>query len=406
MTPNPPAPFPLPLRALVACVGDGDARFAGALAAAVDTTPSLPHVAAVHGLTSLLYQRLRSTGLQDRLPSEQWEALKTSHVRRARGQQALLEMAADAVRLLQEAGVPCLPIKGLAQLVASGDDYLPRDMADVDLLLPADRIVSASRLLMASGWGEARLPWTLTPWTYGLPPLARGKNPLELHWRLWPVGPLLPYDLPSCAALAADAVPMPWAGVELPVPGVPAQIITVAAAMTVDALAVPLRHWADLYHLRRRLTNEGEERLWEMAAAARMTDYLRILLGLVAELWPEVGPGAPPGAQSDTVRRIAWRRLVHMPCETRRASSLLLLWRRLHGAGAQLDPAWRDKLPPELRAGVAAELAGEVLTQAGTSFVAGSKLLRRTGLWLASPAERQALREELALAEVLWGLAG
>lgn len=238
------------------------------------------------------------------------------------------------------------------------------------------------------------------------PPLARGKNPLELHWRLWPVGPLLPYDLPSCAALAADAVPMPWAGVELPVPGVPAQIITVAAAMTVDALAVPLRHWADLYHLRRRLTNEGEERLWEMAAAARMTDYLRILLGLVAELWPEVGPGAPPGAQSDTVRRIAWRRLVHMPCETRRASSLLLLWRRLHGAGAQLDPAWRDKLPPELRAGVAAELAGEVLTQAGTSFVAGSKLLRRTGLWLASPAERQALREELALAEVLWGLAG
>ena len=402
-SPLPPA-FAPALRALMACVGGDDAACAESLRQALAAGADLPRVALTHGLAPLLYRRVRQAGLEGLLPPAQWETLKTAHLRRARGQQALLEMAAEAVALLTRAAIPCLPIKGLALLATLGDEQLPREMADIDLLIPAAKIVPAARLLQDSGWAEAGLPWTLTPWTYGLPPLARADMTVELHWRLWPIGPLLPFDLPDFPALSAHARPTPWAGTELSVPDVPAQLLTVVAAMTVDALAVGLRYWADLYSLRQRLTGEEERRLWEMAAAAGMAGYLRVVLGLLEELWPSGRGTTPPGEATDTIRKIAWRRLTETPRAVRRASSLLLFWRRFHGAGKQLDPAWQEKLPPELRARARAEALRGAIAGVATAFVAGGKLLRRGVLWLADPQERLALREEIALAEALQSL--
>lgn len=407
-------PFSPALQALLACVGADDASCASALQAAAQAGADLTHEALMHGLVPRLYQRVRQAQLEGALPPAQWEALRTAYLRRARRQAALVEMAAEVRGLLQEAGILSLPLKGLALAGLRRQDQLPRDMVDVDLWVPAEAIVRAAALLQASGYRQEQTHWTPTPWEYHLPHLLKGPLSLELHWRMWPRGPLLPFDLPDGRALSDHGVTGRLSGADVTVPDAASQLLIGAAGLAVDGLAVQLRHWADLYWLWEQLTEEDERRLAEMAAAARMTRYLRVVRTLLAELWPaaltpptgpELVEGQPPlpkgEGEFEVIRRIAWRRLVCMPRAARRVSTMLLFWRRLHGAGDQMDGDWRRKLPPELQGAAVAQL----WAQTGGAFVAGGKLLRRSVLWLADSRERLALREELALAEALWGLA-
>lgn len=392
---------------LVACLDDTDERLRAALERCVAAGADLPFVAAVHGLPPLLYRRLRDSGLDRMLPAGQWEALRRRYLRGAQRQEAMLAMAGEVAGLLADAQVPCVALKGLAAAATAGSTLLPREMVDLDLLVPPDEIVRATELLVAHGYAQARYPWAPTPWEYHLPRLEKRGLPLEMHWRLWPRGPLQPFSLPGAGTLLAEGVPGHTSGVPLVVPALPWQIIVTVGGMAVDGLAVFLRQWADLKRLWQQLTPEEEGRLWAVAEQCRMRRYLQMMLGLARELWPGMRrPAAAEGPDQalECLRPVAWRRLAGAP--VRRASFWMLLTvRRMQGAGLLREPEWREHLPPQVRPKAVQRASGGAVAQTGGALVAAGRLLSRTGRWLVDRRERQALAEELLVSRVLAELA-
>lgn len=393
---------------LVACFDTTDERLRPALQRCVAAGADLPFVAAVHGLPPLLYRRLRETGLDGMLPAGQWEALQRRYLRGVQRQEAMLAMAAEAAGLLAGAQVPCVALKGLAAAATAMNAPLPREMVDLDLLVPPGEIVRATEVLLAHGYERARYPWAPTPWEYHLPRLEKRGLPLEMHWRLWPRGPLQPFDLPGAATLLAESVPGEAGGVPVLAPALPWQIIVTAAGMAVDGLAAYLRQWVDLKRLWEQLAPEQEQRLWDVAERCRMRGYLQVMLKLAAELWPDMRKSAVALDEAsealERLRPVAWRRLAAAP--VRRASFWMLLTvRRLQGAGLLREAEWTEHLPPEVRSRSVQRASRGAVAQTGGVLVATGRLLGRTGAWVVDRRERQALAEELLVSRVLAELA-
>lgn len=393
---------------LVACLDESDERLQAALRRCVAAGADLPFVAAVHGLPPLLYRRLRDSGLNHLLPAGQWEALRRRYLRGAQRQEAMLAMAGEVAELLADAQVPCVALKGLAAAVSTEHSLLPREMVDLDLLVPPDDIVRATEVLLAHGYERARCPWAPTPWEYHLPRLEKRGLPLEMHWRLWPPGPLQPFSLPGAATLLAESVPGETGGATVLAPALPWQIIVTVAGMAVDGLGVYLRQWADLRRLWDQLTPEQEARLWDVAERCHMRGYMQVMLKLAAELWPDMREAGAPldevGEALERLRPVAWRRLAAAP--VRRASFWMLLTvRRMQGAGLLRETGWAGHLPPEVRSRAAHRATRGAIAQTGGVLVATARLLSRAGAWLVDRRERQALAEELLVSRVLAELA-
>lgn len=111
-----------------------------------------------------------------------------------------------ALRILQEAGIPFLVLKGLALAHRLFPDPLERIGDDVDVLLPAAEIERAALQLTAAGWRFAGAPppaWGRTA-RVSLPPLAApdGSTSIDLHREAdeWPFARALPAE--RCFALA------------------------------------------------------------------------------------------------------------------------------------------------------------------------------------------------------------
>lgn len=92
----------------------------------------------------------------------------------------LMEATAGAVRILAEAGIETLALKGMALAALHYRDPGARPMADADLAVPADSADEALRVLAAHGWrGGDR---GRSPAQHALPLKdARGRR-LDLHW--------------------------------------------------------------------------------------------------------------------------------------------------------------------------------------------------------------------------------
>jgi len=174
--------------------------------------PSLRRRAIIHGVLPLVHTRLAATapGL---VPAETLNELRSiceSHDRR------VLRLTADllkVVRLLEDGGVPVIPLKGPALAELAFGDLASRCFADLDLLISPRDIARAREILLGAGIlfdarEKAPLPADRLLAMKMKRHLAYRLSPqsthIELHWQLG--GYCYPRALPVAAFFARSEV--------------------------------------------------------------------------------------------------------------------------------------------------------------------------------------------------------
>jgi hypothetical protein len=101
--------------------------------------------------------------------------------------QVLLHGAAEAVRVLEAAGIPTLVLKGAALAILHYRDAGARPMEDVDVLVPRDRARDAMRVLRAAGFSPAfPAPEAKIGVRHAETFVSPGDHAVDLHWwALW-----------------------------------------------------------------------------------------------------------------------------------------------------------------------------------------------------------------------------
>jgi hypothetical protein len=74
--------------------------------------PKLLHEAERHGLASLLYRRIGSTGAQATVPAQDWGRLRTLYLKSLARNMRIFHEVENVLRLLTDAGIPVIALKG------------------------------------------------------------------------------------------------------------------------------------------------------------------------------------------------------------------------------------------------------------------------------------------------------
>jgi hypothetical protein len=145
-------------------------------------------LAQLHHVLPALARPLEASGILRYAPASLGNLLKLqSKANRVRNM-ALLSQGSAVLRMLTDAEVPVLPLKGLAyQLVdLYGDDPGRRLLADIDVLVPRQAASQAQAVLMANGYQHSAA--TANPHTdHHLTPLeliSRSGAPIEIHFHV------------------------------------------------------------------------------------------------------------------------------------------------------------------------------------------------------------------------------
>ncbi|MDA1315103.1 MAG: nucleotidyltransferase family protein [Acidobacteria bacterium] len=108
------------------------------------------------GVFAAVYSNLRQAGYRPRNENEldrRWQASGARNLFLKREQERVLTG-------LRDAGVACLPVRGVALTEALYPDVFWREIADIDLLIAPEDVSRAYRVLKAMGLGDAEKPWT------------------------------------------------------------------------------------------------------------------------------------------------------------------------------------------------------------------------------------------------------
>jgi hypothetical protein len=117
-----------------------------------------------HRLGPLLYSHLESRGAE--LPGAAGDALRRAYLANAAGAMVRLAARDRILTGLAERGIPVMPLKGAALLELVYPDPAVREMSDLDILVPRERMDEANGLLTELGYGRKR-------------PVAREQDTLE-----------------------------------------------------------------------------------------------------------------------------------------------------------------------------------------------------------------------------------
>lgn len=115
--------------------------------------PLILERACSHQVYPLLYRNLRDLGFPG-VPEPVQAELKGLFMANALRNQLLAEELARLLRLLGEAGIRVVPLKGVALAQSLYGDPAARVCADIDILVPADEVVQARRLILANGYSS------------------------------------------------------------------------------------------------------------------------------------------------------------------------------------------------------------------------------------------------------------
>jgi hypothetical protein len=139
-----------------------------------------------HGSTRLLPLVYRNLG-GDTFDPEVAGRLKGLYRRSWSHNQLIFKRAAEAIAVLEGAGIETLITKGASLAVLSYGDVGVRPMDDVDVLVPIDRTAAAIEALVAAGWSPDHhdpLTWTQVHHSLGFAGADAGN--VDLHWfSLW-----------------------------------------------------------------------------------------------------------------------------------------------------------------------------------------------------------------------------
>jgi hypothetical protein len=229
-----------------------------------------------HGSTRLLPLVYRNLGAEA-FDAEVAGRLKGLYRRSWSHNQLIFKRAAEAIAVLEGAGIETLVTKGASLALLSYGDVGARPMDDVDVLVPIERAMDAIELLSAAGWEpdhEDPPTWTRVHHSLGFTGPSSGE--VDLHWfSLWQPA--------SDAELWRASVPLELAGAATRAPCPADQLLLacvhgtpwsplppfrwIADAITVISSAAERLEWD-------RFVSEAERRQVTVAAAAAL-GYLR-----------------------------------------------------------------------------------------------------------------------------------
>jgi putative nucleotidyltransferase-like protein len=139
-----------------------------------------------HGSTRLLPLVYRNLG-PDSFDAEVAGRLKGLYRRSWSHNQLIFKRAAEAISLLEAAGISTLVTKGASLAILSYGDVGVRPMDDVDFLVPVDHTEDAIEVLSTAGWSpdhDDPLAWTQVHHSLGF--AGRDSGNVDLHWfSLW-----------------------------------------------------------------------------------------------------------------------------------------------------------------------------------------------------------------------------
>ncbi len=202
----------------------------------------LPHVA-----------RLRGAAAPPAAVLEEWRALYRLQV----ALQARREVqAAQILRALRQAGICCLPLKGLWLAACVYPEPGQRPMSDIDLLVQPERFEAAAAVLLSLGYA-ARGPLARTDFNRDVGFVhPDGVAPVELHWqmgsRTQELGPL-----PELRPLWQSAVAGRLGGEVCAWPAAEEHLALMAYHVVHHRFTLPLRAYLDLALLLRYFATEG-----------------------------------------------------------------------------------------------------------------------------------------------------
>lgn len=161
-------------------------------------------------LGPVLYRSLVTKDLLDGVPKDISRSLKRRFVLNTVLNERTKTDIAEAVAVLNRAGIEPLLLKGGLHLFeAATVDLGTRMMADIDVLVPEDRLMDAVEALRAVGYREDEED---EAWTYHYRPMSRpgSTRPIELHRYVGEQTELLPVE-----EVWNEAVPVPAEGLQM-----------------------------------------------------------------------------------------------------------------------------------------------------------------------------------------------
>src|SRR3989441_9965406 len=107
--------------------------------------------AGAHEVTPLVYRNLATlefSGVPDPVRARLTDAFRINAIRSMLFAQELARL----LRLLNQAGVPSIPLKGVTLAESLYGDYALRVSSDMDILVPPGEVVRARRLILGHGY--------------------------------------------------------------------------------------------------------------------------------------------------------------------------------------------------------------------------------------------------------------
>jgi hypothetical protein len=314
-----------------------------------------------HTIAPLLYDVWRQSGALDRVPLPVRERLARAYADNSRRNAGIRADLQAAHRILEEAGVPHIVLKGWPLVERLYADPAHRFMSDQDFLVPAKQAVAGHRALRAAGyrplpakdeWIEKHLPslWRNDGYCWdGYLYDPDYPRPVELHVRLWERG---------------------WRGLSVRDLDPESLWASARASQVIGLRMLVLSDEATLAHLAMHFAGHMVER------EARLNQLLD--LGRFVE---------QTGAGLDWDRCLAWAEAANIG---RFVYASLWLARQIFGCPLPPDEAWRRlerASPPAWRAWLAAEAVEDTLASDYRRREKG-KDYRLTFLAARSPGER------------------
>lgn len=225
------------------------------------------------------------------------------------GRTAALWEAEMARRALARLDIPVLLLKGTAFVAAGLDAGRGRQIGDLDILVPRDRLDEVEAALLAAGWEWVKPdPYDdeyYRRWMHELPPLIHRDRDrmIDVHHTILP---LTARPAPDAEAMIADSAPLENG---LRVLSPEDMIIHAAAHLFADGdLAGGLRNLWDIDCLMREFEGPGfVERLQHRAAMHELLPAIERALRLRHNLFvapPDAGAAGPLSADADSGHRL------------------------------------------------------------------------------------------------------
>ncbi|MBM4457735.1 MAG: nucleotidyltransferase family protein [Chloroflexi bacterium] len=347
------------------------------------------------GISTLVYRHLQMLDVSAAIPAGVMEQL--AHIDQVTRLQVMRQRfeATRLLDLLHAAGVPVMPLKGLALRESIYPDPALRPSGDIDLLVRAEHVRQAESALQALGYlaDETYRPraWYRPETSHHLVPyrLPGREVQVEIHWDLAPSEVHLPVDV---EAIWARAVAGQLAG--RPTWKLAPEDLLLHLALHASLFSrflTRLHHLVDVAETTRHYAQQLD---WgRLAERARQWDaqrYLYLILRVANELLglPDVDQAwadlRPAGFQEAFVPAVRQRVLAMARLETHEwTTDYLMTYALAPSAGEKLRVLWQALFPSRERMARLYNLPSESRWLVGHYLVRPFQLLGRYGRHVA-----------------------